>query len=222
MDKERITPARILIYLAGIIMLSLGIVLCKKCNMGISPISSIPYVLEEITSLTFGNLTTLFLFVNTGLQMLLLKDFSDIRLWMQVPLAVVSGWVIDLISGLVNFDGTVLAYQVMALIFSVFFTALGMVCMISMNLIQNPPDGFVRQLSIKFNKELGAVKIRYDISCVIISVSIGLIFLHKIKGFGVATIVSAIFVGKTVTWIKLFIQMIRTKNETRKRAEAAN
>ena len=211
MDKERLTPERIMIYFMGIIMVSLGIVLCKKCNMGISPLSSIPYVLEEIIPLTFGNLTTLFLFVNTGLQMLVLKEFFNVRLWMQAPLAFVFGWIIDFISRMVNFDGTVLAYQITALILSVFFTALGMVCMISMDLIQNPPDGFVRLLSKKLDRELGTVKIRYDISCVSISILIGLIFLHKIRGFGVATIVSAIFVGKTVTWIKKFIYIIQTK-----------
>ena len=41
---------RVFIYLLGIFFVSLGIVLCKKCNLGISPISSITFVLEEIVA----------------------------------------------------------------------------------------------------------------------------------------------------------------------------
>ncbi|MGM9537650.1 MAG: YitT family protein [Candidatus Onthomonas sp.] len=211
MSKDRLTPGRIIIYLLGIFLVSLGIVLCKKCNLGISPISSIPYVLEDVVPLTFGNLTTLFHFANIALQMLLARKLLDPKLWLQVPLAFAFGWVIDWISGWVSFDGTVLAWQILALLLSVLFTALGMVCMISMDLIQNPPDGFVHQLSARLGRDLGTVKVCYDVSCVVISVVLGLLFLHTVKGFGVATIVSAIFVGKTVTWLKKLISLFRNQ-----------
>lgn len=206
---EKRPVARILIYLAGIVMVSLGIVLCKKCNLGISPISSIPFVLEDVVPLSFGTLTMLFHFVNTALQLALTKKLLDVRILMQVPLAFVFGRVIDFLQGIVVFDGTVLGYQLIALVLSAFFTALGMVAMISMDLIQNPPDGFVKQLSLKLKKELGTVKVSYDIACVLISVLLGLLFLKRIKGMGIATIVSAVFVGRTVTWMKRIIQKIK-------------
>lgn len=203
-------PVRIVVYVAGIFMVSLGIVLCKKCNLGISPISSIPYVLELIVPLSFGTLTTLFHFVNTAAQMILSRKFTDGKLWLQVPLAFVFGRVIDWVSAVVNFDGTVILYQMIALVLSVFFTALGMVCMLGMNLIQNPPDGTVKQIAQMAGKEVGSVKVIYDVSCVVLSLAIGLVFLRRIAGFGVATIVSAIFVGKTVTWIKMFLAKVRS------------
>ena len=37
---------RLLLYLCGLTLVCAGIVLCKKCGMGISPVSSIPYVLS--------------------------------------------------------------------------------------------------------------------------------------------------------------------------------
>lgn len=206
---EKRPTARILIYLAGIVMVSLGIVLCKKCNLGISPISSIPFVLEDVVPLSFGTLTMLFHFVNTALQLALAKKWLDIRILMQVPLAFVFGRVIDFLQRIVVFDGTVLGCQLIALVLSVFFTALGMVAMISMDLIQNPPDGFVKQLSLKLERELGTVKVSYDIACVVISVLLGVFFLKHIKGMGIATIVSAVFVGRTVTWMKKLLQKIK-------------
>lgn len=200
--NEKLTLKRIEIYIVGILFVSLGIVLCKKCGMGISPISSIPFVLADVTFLTFGNLTTLFHFVNIALQMILMRTIRDFRLWLQVLLAFVFGWVIDWMNRIIVIDNTVLLWQITALVLSIFFTALGMVCMLDMNLIQNPPDGAVRQISIMLDKELGTVKIIYDVCCVVISCLLGLTFLHRIEGFGIATIASAIFVGKTISWIR--------------------
>ena len=92
------------IYIVGIIFVSLGIVLCKKCGMGISPISSIPYVLTYILPLSFGVLTTCFHFVNIILQMFFSKKWIDAKLWLQVPLAFVFGWVIDGFNKLIMID----------------------------------------------------------------------------------------------------------------------
>lgn len=208
---ERLTIKRIMIYIIGILFVSLGIVLCKKCGMGISPISSIPFVLSYVTPLTFGNWTTLFHFTNTILQMLLAKRWLDIKLWLQIPLAFCFGWAIDGFNYLIVIDNRVLFYQIIALILSVFFTALGMVCMLEMNLIQNPPDGTVKQISIMIKKDIGTVKIGYDVICVLVSIFVSLVFLHKIEGFGLATIVSAIFVGKTVNWIKNMLLHIKSR-----------
>lgn len=209
MNGEKLHAKRILTYLLGILSVSLGIVLCKKCGLGVSPISSIPFVLTDITSLTFGNLTTLFHFLNTAVQMLLMRRLLDPKLWLQIPLAFVFGGLIDWLNSLILIDDTILAWQLLSLALSIFFTALGMVMMIDMNLIQNPPDGTVKQLSILWNKSLGTVKIIYDVTCVLISVLLGLLFLHQPRGFGIATIVSAVFVGKTIGWIRLALRAVR-------------
>lgn len=202
MKKSTNTVIRFLIYLVGILLVSLGIVLCKRSNLGISPISSIPFVLEDLLPLSFGTLTMLFHFVNIALQLILSRQVKNIRILLQIPLAFVFGVVIDWMQTWVVFDGTFIAYQVVSLAGSIFFTALGMVFMIHMDLIQNPPDGFVRQLSQKMNVELGKVKIFYDCFCVALSTVIGLLFLGKAKGLGIATVLSMLLVGRTVTWLR--------------------
>ena len=199
-----------LLYTAGLVSVSLGIVLCKKCAMGISPISSIPFVLEKIVPISFGMLTTLFHFVNTVIQMILQKTVLSVRLWLQFLLAFVFGQVIDFINGLIRFDGGVLLIQILFLILSVFFTAFGMLLMLDMDLIQNPPDGTVRTIASLAGREVGTIKVFYDITCVVISLCIGLVFLHRIEGFGVATIVSALFVGRTLSVLRKGIGHIPT------------
>ena len=190
---------RLVIYFLGMVSVSLGIVLCAQCGLGISPISSIPFVIKEFTPLTFGSLTMLFHLVNISLQMVLMKKISDIKVLLQVPVAFMFGWQIDFIKSLITINQSNLLMNVVALLLSIFFTAFGMVLMVNMNLVQNPPDGFIKISAEVFKKEFGNVKIIYDICCVLISIGIGMIVLHKPFGMGIATLASALFVGRLVT-----------------------
>lgn len=190
---------RIGIYLAGMIFVSLGIVLCAKCGLGVSPISSLPYVFEAIVPVTFGQLTMIFHLINIGLQLLLVKKIWNIRVLLQIPVAVLFGQLIDLLKNMIRIDQTNLLLQYLALILSIFFTALGMVCMIEMDLVQNPPDGLVKLISEKCGAGLGRVKIMYDVTMAVLSGIIGMVFLGKLRGLGIATVVSAVLVGRCVS-----------------------
>ncbi len=211
---------RMLIYSFGVMAVSLGIVLCKKCNLGISPVSSIPFVLEEMTGLSFGKMTMLFHMINTAIQLVLMKKVWDMKIYLQIPLGLVFGIVIDFFQRQVVFDGNYLVYQITALVLSIFFTALGMVCMLHMNLIQNPPDGVVKCFCDRTGLELGKGKIYYDCFCVMISMVLGIVFLKKIRGFGVATVLSAIFVGKTISWIRMVLEQVQRQVNSDKRMAA--
>ena len=198
--KEIRMPVRLLIYLAGIVTVSLGIVLCKKCSLGISPISSVPFVLEMAVPLSFGTLTMLFHLANTLIQVAMERRLTG-KLLLQVPVAVVFGQVINLLQRLLAFEASALPCKLLCLALSVFFTALGMIFMLKMALVQNPPDGTVHKISQILGRELGQVKIVYDIFCVLLSVLLSLALLGRAEGFGLATVVSALFVGKLVTWM---------------------
>lgn len=204
---------RLIIYFSGMVSVSLGIVLCAQCGLGISPISSIPFVIKEITPLTFGSLTMLFHLVNISLQMILMKKISDIKVLLQIPVAFMFGWLIDLIKSFLVIDQGNFFMKVIALVLSIFFTAFGMVLMVNMNLVQNPPDGFVKVSAEVFEKEFGNVKIIYDICCVLISIGIGMIVLHQPFGMGIATLASAFFVGRLVTiFNKIFGSRLREQD----------
>lgn len=198
---------RLGIYITGIILVSLGIVLCVKCELGVSPISSVPYVLGYVTSLTFGTLTMLFHFCNSMIQYVLEKKLVNIKVLLQVPVALLFGIIIDFFKSMMSFNVENLMFKILLMIMSIVFTALGMHLMLSMQLVQNPPDGTVNILAGLLNKNIGTVKIFYDILMVAISVILGFIFLHGLKGFGIATIFSAVFVGKTLTLMKKHIRL---------------
>lgn len=203
---EKISGKRIAVYIGGMVSVSLGIVLCAQCGLGISPISSIAFVSKEILPFSFGQLTMLFHLMNILLQMLLLQTVTDKKLLLQIPVAFIFGWLIDLIKIMITIDQNQILLQLLALACSIFFTALGMVMMVKMDLIQNPPDGLVKCLAVVWEKEFGHVKIFYDIACVAVSIVMGMLFLHRPYGMGIATIVSALFVGKTVIWIQTMVK----------------
>ena len=175
---------RLGIYITGIILVSLGIVLCVKCELGVSPISSVPYVLGYVTPLTFGTLTMLFHFCNSMIQYVLEKKLVNIKVLLQVPVALLFGIIIDFFKSMMSFNVENLMFKILLMIMSIVFTALGMHLMLSMQLVQNPPDGTVNILAGLLNKNIGTVKIFYDILMVAISVILGFIFLHGLKGFG--------------------------------------
>lgn len=193
---------RLGIYFAGMILVSLGIVLCVKCELGVSPISSVPYVLEFLTPLTFGTLTMLFHFCNSIIQYILEKKLINVKVLLQVPVAFLFGIIIDFFKNIMNFTAENLIFKILLMVMSILFTALGMHFMLSMKLVQNPPDGTVNIIAHLLNKNVGTIKVYYDVIMVILSVVLGAVFLHGLKGFGVATIISAIFVGRTLTLIK--------------------
>ena len=52
---------RVLIYIAGLLILAMGLTLNTKAGLGVSPIISVSYSVSEITHHNFGN-TTLVLY----------------------------------------------------------------------------------------------------------------------------------------------------------------
>lgn len=203
---------RILIYLLGIFFVSLGIVLCTKCDLGVSPISSLPFAMQRIVPLTFGTLTMIFHWVNILLQYLLARRLWNPKVLLQIPVAVAFGWVINWLGGLIHISGNSYAVKILLLLLSIFFTALGMVFMINMELIQNPPDGTVAQISKISGLELGLVKRIYDVTIAILTLLLDLVLFHDIYGLGIATIVSAYGVGKALSLLQKTIgKQIRLK-----------
>lgn len=198
------TGLRFAVYLIGVVLMTVGIVLCVKCSLGISPVSCIPYVISLMTPLSLGTLTLFFHLVNVVLQYILERKPWNSKVLLQVPVAVLFGLLIDLFKKWMDFSAEHLALKLLLMALSILCTALGMHLMLSMKLVQNPPDGAVKLIAEKLGKKTGNVKMLYDIFMVVLSVGISLLALHRVEGFGIATIFSAVFVGKCLDLCKRF------------------
>lgn len=203
--------SRILLYIVGAILLGFGIVLCVKCEMGVSPINSIPYVATHLVPLSLGTLSIVFYLVNIAAELLLSERKRYISILLQLPVSLLFGVVIDLWDALLPSAGN-LVMQIVCLCGSLFFTAFGIMLIVTARLVPDPPTGTVQTISRVAKKPMGSVKIVYDCTCVLISLLLGLLGAHRVIGFGLATIASAICVGRILallqstvgTWLKRY------------------
>lgn len=203
--------SRILLYIVGAILLGFGIVLCVKCEMGVSPINSIPYVATHLVPLSLGTLSIVFYLVNIAAELLLSERKRYISILLQLPVSLLFGVVIDLWDALLPSAGN-LVMQIVCLCGSLFFTAFGIMLIVTAQLVPDPPTGTVQTISRVTKKPMGSVKIVYDCTCVLISLLLGLLGAHRVIGFGLATIASAICVGRILallqstvgTWLKRY------------------
>ena len=193
--------SRIPLYLVGAFLLGFGIVLCVKCELGVSPINSVPYVVTKLVPLSLGTLSILFYLINIAVELLLSTRAQYLRILLQLPVSLLFGLVIDLWDALLpSAEG--LAMRIVFLCGSLFFTAFGIMLIVAMHLVPNPPTGAVQTISRAAKRPMGSVKIVYDCSCVAASLLISLLGAHRIMGFGVATLASAVCVGRILAFLQ--------------------
>ena len=196
--------SRILLYIVGALLLGFGIVLCVKCEMGVSPINSIPYAAMHLVPLSLGTLSIVFYLVNIAMELILSEREQYIGILLQLPVSFLFGFVIDLWDALLPSAGS-LVMQIVCLCGSLFFTAFGIMLIVTARLVPDPPTGAVQTISRAAKKPMGSVKIVYDCACVLISLLLGLLGAHRIIGFGIATIASAVFVGRILALLQSMV-----------------
>lgn len=78
-EKNDNIKIRLVVYLIGLFIMTLGISMSVKSNLGVSPVSSIPYTITCITGLEMGKATILFHIILVALQFLILRGAFQIK-----------------------------------------------------------------------------------------------------------------------------------------------
>lgn len=208
MSKKEVIK-RYILFITGLFFTALGVAIAKKAALGVSPISSVSDVLSlKFTSVSIGTWLTVFNCVLILGQILILrKEFKPFQL-LQIPLSFIFGYFTDLgmwivsfipIGGYISRLGYVLA-GVVVLGFGVTLTVIA-------DVILNSGEAFVKVVADKLGKVFGNVKIAFDITCVILSVGLSLLFFFpEIKGAREGTIIAAFGTG---TVVKLFTKLLK-------------
>ena len=190
---------RIIIYLAGIIILAFGITLNTKTGLGVSPIVSVAYCISVLTGINFGTMTFFYYVFLVFLQILLLR--KDFKVWqlLQVAASLFTSVFIDLFDRFLPMADNI-PLRIGALMFAIIFTGLGASMTVSMKIVPNPADGFANALGQKLKRGFGFGKNVFDLSSIIISLIIGWIACGSLLGIGIGTIVAMIFTGRVVAF----------------------
>ncbi len=191
---------RLPMYFIGFFIMTIGIALSVKSNLGVSPVSSIPYTITCVWGIEMGKATILFHIVLVLIQILLLrKNFKPVQL-LQVPVGIVFGYFTTFCNYLVSQFPTPdnLIIRILMALASAAFIAFGIFLYLPPNLIPLAGEGCMKTISTVTHVEFSKVKICFDCSMVLVSAITCLISLHSLGSVGIGTIIASVLVGSLV------------------------
>ena len=188
---------RIPMYFVGLFIMTIGIALSVKSNLGVSPVSSIPYTMTCVWGIEMGKATIIFHAVLVLIQILILrKRFKPINL-LQVVVGIVFGYFTTFCNYLATFLPSTdnIAMRIVLMLVSTVFIEVGIFFYLPADLIPLAGEGVMQAVSDVTKIEFSKVKIGFDCSMVIISVITCLICIHSLGSVGVGTVIAAFLVG---------------------------
>ena len=201
---------RYAVFLCGVATTGFSISLITKAGLGTPPISSLPYVLYEIFSFSFGTFTFVFnLALIFGQLLLLKKEFTPAQ-YLQIPVTLLFSCVIDLVMFLLS-GLTVEAYpaRIALLLAGCVTLGFGIALQVVAEAIYIPGEGLVRAIAAKLKKEFGIIKTVFDSGMVTMAVILSLACCQAVVGFREGTIIAALIVGSIVRFFIRRLQPVR-------------
>ena len=207
-------------YVTGLLILALGIILNTKSGLGVSPIISVSYSISTILDVNFGNMTFVLYTVFVIIEMILhtirnhkeykkegkalepaIKKSLPLMLGMdflQLPLSLVFTRFMNLFSTWIPAPSHGFASQLLVLAGGIICTGIGAAMSLNMRIIPNPGDGIVQAIADCIHKPVGFTKNCFDFLNICITISVGLIFAHKLIGVGIGTVAAVLGVGRVI------------------------
>lgn len=197
------TTKRIVLYLFGLFVLSLGVSLSIRAGYGVSPVSSLAYATTLTTGLSIGLTSVLSNILFIIIQAILSKRVMFREFSSQLLMSFLFGFFMDGTLFLVKLlpipDSM---YTRMALlIISLFVVSAGIISYITAKLPLMPYDALTIVISEKFNIKFSKAKISSDLINVCLAGSICLIFIQSLGSIGIGTFIAAYFIGKIIGWM---------------------
>lgn len=188
---------RYFIYILGLFIMTIGIGISVKCNLGVSPVSTIPYTLTLIFGIEMGRATILFYIVLVLIQLAILRRDFKITHVLQILIAIIFGYFTTFSNSIFALFPAIDNYflRFLMLIISLFCVAIGILLYLSTNLIPLAGEGVMQAVSLKTGLPFPKCKIGFDITMVIISAIACLFFLKNLGSVGIGTILASVLVG---------------------------
>lgn len=197
-EKENISSLckRYLFLFTGLVIMSFGVAFSIKGNLGTSPISSVPYVVNLFTPLTVGNATIIMHCVFILMQILILRRKYKLIQLMQLPVAIVFGYLTDLsiwvIQGITYSN---YFHQWILCIIGIILVATGVSFEVTANVVTLAGEGVVLAICKVLPIKFGYMKVAFDVTLVVTACLLSFIFLKRLEGVREGTIAAAIMVG---------------------------
>lgn len=193
---------RFIVLAIGLFIMALGVALSTKADLGVSPISCLPYVLSLILPFTMGQLTSVMLAIFLLFQIIILRrEFQWVQL-NQLAVALIYGEMTDLTLWMIRgMEVSNYIVRWILCILSACLVAIGVAVEVCADVSSLAGDGLMKIIAQKTRVEFGKIKIMFDCGFTISGSLIGLIAFHKLTGVREGTIAAAILVGMIVSLI---------------------
>ena len=191
------TIKRFLFMIIGLIVTALGLAVCVRANLGISPITTLAFALNKaFPALTLGTYVFFQHIVFFILTVVLLrKDFKPFQL-LQLPCSFLFGYFVDFWEILLrNLSLNSYITRILLLLIGCVIVALGFSMSYTSRVALEANTAFLNALSQRTGKPYSTLKTLTDVIIVIMAAVVALIFLHTIVGIREGTVIAALIVG---------------------------
>ena len=193
----------------GLFIMSFGVALSVKSELGTTPISCIPNVLKYAIPLSLGTITIIFNVLLIVIQVIILKNEFQRKQWMQLVVTIIFGYFIDFaLYVLTPLEPTDYISQWILCIISCFIIALGVYIEVKSNAIVLPGEGVSLAVRHVTHIEFGKIKTAFDSSNFIIGGLLSLLLYGSFRGIGLGTIFAGIVVGYIVRFYRKIFENI--------------
>ena len=185
------------VYIVGLFVLSSGVTLSIRSGLGVSPVSSLPYIISVILGASVGMVVAVVMLLLVLVQVMLLRSRFKLANLSQLATSVVFGFFVDFVMLLTRHIMPE-AYWLRAglLAFSVFLLASGIAIMMQTKITPLPFESMVAAVAHVTGFRFHILKVVLDSTFAASALTLSLLFLGEIHGVREGTILTALFVGR--------------------------
>lgn len=194
----RRTALRMAMYLAGVVVLALGIVIQTESGLGVASLTCFADALARISGVSLGMMVSATYIVYVFAQLLILGREFQPRILLEIGFSVAIGLLTDVFAALLPIHPVMMGERVATMLLSLCLTSFGVSLVVNMGVVPNAPDGLVQVIAEKRRMRFGDVKVVFDSIHVAAALVLTLVVLGNVGGFGLTTVISALFLGRMI------------------------
>lgn len=197
---------RYFVFIISIFVIAFGLSGIVRADLGVSPISSTPFVFSVNTPLTIGGYLFILCLLFIVVQMVFLGRKGVLKrkfdLLVQVPISFLFGACTDLTMWILSDMQPELYLSKMSiLIIGSVVLAVGICLEVRAGVAMMGGEYTVQVISKHFKREFGTIKLYFDVMLVLLALLSSWLFSGAVVGIGEGTIITALAVGPLVKYI---------------------
>lgn len=193
----------LILYIAGLFILSIGVGISVASNLGVSPVSALPYVISKITGFELGMCTTGVFVLYLLIQIVIMRKEFKLISFVQIAVSFLFGFFVRISTPLMSFLNFTdnYAHRLLLCGIGIIVVGIGVFMYVRSDVIPLPTEGVMLAISKKTGIQFSTSKVIFDISSVAAAVILSLVFLRRLEGVREGTVLAAVFVGFVVKFL---------------------